>query len=114
MKTNKISIKAAIMATACVVILIGIIYVAYSSHKAFEKTIISQTQHELLTISRAIATSLDEFFIEHSEALAVVSKNPLFQKRVYEKKRWVEPETTFCPIKNLYEINKKDADALTL
>ncbi len=114
MKTNKLSIKAAIIATACVVTLIGIIYVAYSSHRAFEKTIVSQTQQELLTIATAIATGLDEFFIEHSEMLGVISNNPLFQKRVYGKKRCVEPEITFCPIKNLYEINKKDVDALTL
>ena len=114
MKTTKLSIKAAIIATACVVTLSGIIYVAYLSNKGFEKTVVSQTQQELLTIAKAVAMSLEEFFTEHSEALAVISKNPLFQKDVYEKKGYNRSETIFCPTKNLYEAHKKDVDAITL
>jgi PAS domain S-box-containing protein len=114
MKTNKLSIKAAITAIAGVSILIGIIYVTYLSNKNFEKTVVSQRQQELLTIATTISTNLDDLLIEHSEALSVVSKNPLFQKNVYEKKRCDEPEIEFCSIKNLYESHKKDVDALNL
>ena len=113
MKT-KLSIKAAIITTACVVTLSCIIYVAYLSNKGFEKTVVSHTQQELLTIAKAVAMSLDEFFTEGSEALAVISNNPLFQKDVYEKKWCDRPETIFCPIKNHYKAHKKDANAITL
>ncbi len=106
--------KTAITVIASVAILIGIIYVAYLSNKGFEKTVVSQTQQELSTIAKAVATSLEEFFRGHSEALAVVSNNSLFQKDVYEKKRCDKPETIFCPIKNHYEAHKKDVDAITL
>ena len=114
MKTNKPSIKAAIIGIADVAILIAIIYIAYLSNKGFEKTVVSQTQQELLTIAKAVATSLDEFFTEGSEALTVISNNPLFQKDVYEKKWCDRPETIFCPIKNHYKAHKKDANAITL
>ena len=114
MKTNKLSMKAAITALSGVAILIGIMYVANLSNKGFEKTVVSQTQQELLTIAKAVATSLEEFFMEHSEALTVISKNLLFQKDVYEKKRCETSETIFCTIKNHYEAHKKDVDAITL
>ncbi len=114
MKTNKLSIKVAITTIAGMAILIGIIYVAYLSNKGFEKTVVSQTQQELLTIAKAVATSLEEFFSGHSEALTVISNNPLFQKDVYEKKWCNEPETTFCAIRNHYEAHKRDVDAITL
>jgi len=108
------SMKVAITAIAAVAIFISIIYVAYLSNKGFEKTVVSQTQHELLTIAKAVATSIEEFFRGHSEALTVVSNNPLFQKEVYEKKRCDEPEITFCTIKNHYEAYKKNINAITL
>ena len=114
MKTNKPSIKAAITAIVGVAILIGIMYVANLSNKGFEKTVVSQTQQELLTIAKAVALSLEEFLIEHSEALTVISNNLLFQKDVYEKKRCDRSEAIFCTIKNHYEAHKKDVDAITL
>jgi diguanylate cyclase (GGDEF)-like protein len=114
MKANKLSIKVAITAIACVAVLISIMYVTNLSNKGFQKTIVSQKQHESLTIAKAIATSLEEFFMEHSEALAVISNNPLFQKNVYEKKMCDRSGNIFCAIKNLYEVHKKDVDALNL
>lgn len=67
-----------------------------------------------MTIAKAVATSLEGFFIEHSKALVVISNNPSFQKDVYEKKRCDRSETIFCTIKNHYEGHKKDVDAITL
>ncbi len=113
MKTSKLTMKAAITAVAAVAIFISIIYVAYLSNKGFEETVVSQTQQELLTIAGTVATSLQEFFIDHSNALAVVSNNPLLQKGAYEKHRCYKPTCKFCPIINLYEVYKNDVDALT-
>jgi len=67
-----------------------------------------------LTIARAVATSLEEFFRVHSEALTVISNNLLFQKDVYEKKGCDRSETIFCTIKNHYEAHKEDVDAISL
>jgi two-component system cell cycle sensor histidine kinase/response regulator CckA len=114
MKTNKLSLKTAIIAIAGVAALISIIYVAYLSNRGFEKTVVSQTQHELSTIADTIATSLEVFFVEHSKALKVISNDPLFQKDIYEKKKCDVSENIFCPIKNLYNANIEDVDALTL
>jgi len=113
MKTSKLTMKAAITAIAAVAILISIIYVAYLSNKGVEKTVVAQTQQELLTIAKAVATSMEEFFIDHSNALLTVSNNPMLQKGAYEKHRCCKPSCKFCPIINLYEIYKNDVDAIT-
>jgi PAS domain S-box-containing protein len=114
MKTSKLTMKVAITAIAAVAILISIIYFAYLTNKDFERTVVLQTEHKLLTIANAVAKNLDEFFMWHSETLAIVSNNPLFQKDVYEKKKCDTSETIFWSIKNYYEAYKKDVNAISL
>ncbi len=114
MKTNKLSIKAAISAIAGIIIIIVIIYVAYLSNKRFEKTVVSQTQQELSAIADTIAETLAQHFNEHSKTLKIISNNTSFQKRVYEKPWRDKPSSEFCPIRNIYELNKECVDTLTL
>ena len=114
MKTIRISKKVALTAIAGVATIISVIYFAYQSHRNFEKQIISQTQQELLALSKATALSLENCITEHSKALKIVSRDPVFQKEVYNKRTCDRPEIIFCPIRNLYEINNESADALTL
>ena len=114
MKPNKKSIKALIIALSGILILTAIVYVAYFSNKEFEKTIVEQTQQELLTIATSIATSIEEFFNNYSKALRTVSNNPFLQMGVYQKHKCYKPTCKFCPIVNLYEAYKDEVDALTL
>lgn len=113
MKTSKLIMKAAITAIAAVAVLISIIYFAYLSNKNFEETVVLQTQRELLTVAKAITTSIEEFFIEYSNTLALVSSNPLLQKGAHEKHRCYKPTCKSCPILKLYEVYKNKTDALT-
>jgi PAS domain S-box-containing protein len=114
MKTSKLTMKVATAAIAAVATIISIICFAYLLNKDFEGTIVLQTEHKLLTIASTIAKSLEAFFIGHSEALAIVSNNPLFQKDVYEKKKYDRSETIFWLIKNHYEAHKKDVHSISL
>jgi PAS domain S-box-containing protein len=114
MKTSKLTMKVATTAIAAVATLISIIYFAYLANKDFERTVVLQTEHKLLTIANTVAKSLEEFFMEHSEALTIFSNNPLFQKDVYEKKKGDRSETIFWLLKNYYEAHKKNVNAISL
>jgi PAS domain S-box-containing protein len=111
---KRLSIKTIISVIAGVATIMTVIYITYLSHRKFEETVISQTQQELLTIGKATALGLEDFVAERFKALKTVSRNPLFQKAVYEKRACDIPETTFCPLRNLYEVNDQVTDALTL
>ena len=114
MKTTRLANKVTITAIVGVATIITVIYIACLSHRKFEKNAISRTQQELLAIGKATALGLEECISEHSKTLKIVSRNPLFQKEVYKKRTCDRPETTFCPIRNIYEINNESTDALTL
>ena len=108
------SAKLIIGGIACVAIVIAVIYIALLAHIEFKKTVVSQTQQELLTIAEATARGLEQFITEHSRALTALSMNPAFRKGVYEKKTCDGPETAFCAIRNLYEIHRKDVSSISL
>ncbi|MCJ7616431.1 MAG: PAS domain S-box protein [Desulfobacterales bacterium] len=114
MKTSKPTMKVAITAIAAVAILISIIYVAYLSNKNFERTVVLQTEKELLTISKAIATNLEEFFIDYSNALVIVSNTPSLQKEAHERQKCYDTTCEFCPITSLYEAYKNKVYTITL
>ncbi|MBU4388646.1 MAG: PAS domain S-box protein [Proteobacteria bacterium] len=116
MKTNKLSIKAAISTIAGIAIIIVIIYMSYLSHKEFVKTFVSQTQNQLLSTLKVAAKGLDEFISYHQEALQILSNDPLIKERIYNKVQRKKDDhgEKFCQIENLYEAHKKHADALTI
>ena len=111
---KRLSAKIVISTVVFMTITIVVIYMAYLSHREFQETVISQTQQELLTIAKTTASGLEEFIAEYSKALKVVAMNPLFQKRVHKKITCDRNAATFCPIRSLYEVHKKDVDAITL
>jgi two-component system cell cycle sensor histidine kinase/response regulator CckA len=114
MKTTKVSKKIAIIATAGVIILIGVIYFAYLLNENFEKSIISQRQQELFAVAKTIEISLTGFLEGHSEMLAVISGDSLIQRALYEKKECAEIEDLFWSFRNIYEANINDVSALIL
>ena len=109
-----LSAKIVISTVVFMTITIVVIYMAYLSHRGFEETIISQTQQELLTLAKSTANGLEEFFAEYSKALKVIAINPLFQERVQKKITCDRNAAKLCPIRSLYEVHKKDVDAITL
>jgi len=116
MKTNKISMKTAIIAIAGIAIIIVIIYVAYLSHKRFEKTVVSQAQNQLLSTVKIAAKGLNELINYHQDALKILSNDPLIKEKIYNKVQWKKDDygEKFCRVENLYEAHNKHADALTI
>lgn len=114
MKISKLSVKVAITAIVIVVSIVATIHVAGSSKTKFRKTVLSQTQQQLLTIAKSTASRLEDYIKEHLEVLRALSENPSFQEEVYKKLVHDKPDTGYCPVKNIYEIHKDDMDALTV
>ena len=116
MGIKKLSIKSAMIATACVMTLSCIIYFANLSNREFEKTVVLQTQRELLTIAKVAAEKLDEFITYYQEALQIVSNDPSIKERIYNKVQWKKEEygEKFCQVENLYRAHNKHVDALTI
>ena len=79
MKTRRLSTKVAIITLAGVAVIIAIIHLAYLSHKEFEQTMVSQTQQQLLMISKTTATGLRDFIQHLQRNLVVGSNNPEIQ-----------------------------------
>ncbi len=98
---------------AALITISGIFFLAYLDHYSFEKTMVFQTQQQLLMIAKTTATRLEEYIVEHFESLKTISKNPLCQEDIYKKIIQDKSSSGFCPIKNLHEIHKDDTDALT-
>ena len=111
---KRLSAKILISIVVFMTITIVVIYLAYLSHREFEKTVISQTQQELLTLAKTTANGMEEFFAEYSKALKVIAMNSLFQERVHNKITCNRNAIKLCPIRSLYEVHKNDVDAITL
>ena len=85
MGIKKLSIKSAMIATACVMALSCIIYFANLSNREFEKTVVLQTQLELLTIAKVAAEKLDESIMYYQETLQIISNDPSIKERSKRK-----------------------------
>jgi len=120
MKEHGSSRKVLLGIIAGLAIIITIIYLSYLNQKAFERTIVSQEQHQLLTIAKTAASRLEDYMVEHLGSLKTISMNPLVQVRakICKEKPLKETEhfrpcRKYCPIKTLYKIDESGVDALT-
>ena len=114
MKAKRPSTKIIIIAIACVATVIAVIYTGSLIHSNCKEKVISNTQQQLLTTAKAVASRIDDFIAEHTEVLKTVTMNPLIQEEAYNKIKHNNPDHTFCLIKNLYGVHKGVVDALTL
>jgi len=89
-----------------------IIFLAYLSHRNFERSVVSQTQEQLLAIAKMTAGRLEEYIDEHSKALKILLANPSVQESLYKGMPHKTDDVGYCIVKALYEIHKDDVDAL--
>ena len=113
MLTKRKNWKVITIAIACLAVIISVVYLAHLNHQNFKKTIISQTQRQLLTIAKTTAKRVEEYFSEHLHALKTISINPFVQQEVSQKIKHAKPDVGYCPVKALYKIHQNDMDALT-
>lgn len=80
-KATKFSTKMMAGAFIGVTVIFVIIYLTYQLDKKFEDAIISQTQHELLTIAKTAAVSLEEYVYKHLNDLQLLSEYRLLREQ---------------------------------
>ncbi len=114
MKDWGLSIKVIIGGIAGLAVILAIVYLAYMNLKAFEKTIVSQTQEQLLTIARTTAGRLEDYFDEQIGSLKSISKSPIVQEKAYKEEphKGPAPCREYCPIRTLHRIQESRVDAL--
>jgi PAS domain S-box-containing protein len=104
MNIKGLSAKKILFSIAGVAVIICVIYLAYLSHKAFENTMVFQTQQQLLTIAKSTAISIEEFITYHSDHLKAISTNPLIKDQTGR----------YRLLQVNYESHKDDVDAIYL
>jgi len=115
MKDRGLSRKVIIGGIAGLAVILAIVYLTYINQKAFEKTIVSQTQEQLLTIARTAASRLEDYIDEQLGSLKGISKSPIVQEKAYKGKPYKGTGSCreYCPIRTLHRIQESRVDALT-
>jgi len=114
MKRKKLFAGMVIISVAVLILGVFAGYLGYLSHRDYEKTVVLQTQKQLLMIAKSTSRSLKEYIAEYLEALQTISRNPSVQKELSEKSLHDKSDIEYCPLKVLYEIHKGDMDILTI
>ncbi|MFH1672696.1 MAG: PAS domain S-box protein [Pseudomonadota bacterium] len=113
MKKQSLSKDTILISVVSLTLMILIIILVYSRHKDFEKTVVEQTQQQLLAIAKTTANRLEDHMTRHSEALKFLATNPQFQEEIHKRIIRKKPDDGYCFLKALYEIHKDDMDAIT-
>jgi PAS domain S-box-containing protein len=80
----------------------------------FRATMVSQTQHQLLTIAKATARSVEEFLSMHSETLQAIARDTLAWEQGEGKTSSLVRGGKFDHLAMFYEVRNKDVDAIRL
>ena len=114
MKSKRVSRKIVLGVIAFLVVIAMIIYLGYINHKDFENIIVSQTQQQLLMNTRSIAIGIEEFIVEHSDALSTISRNPIIQGKAHKSILVKKPPAKHCLYLDVYESHKDDMDSFSI
>lgn len=79
MKTKILSTKVTISTMVGVAVIITIMYLAYSSHRQFEDTVVAQTEQQMLSTVRSTAHGLEDFIHSIQRELRNGARNPQIQ-----------------------------------
>ncbi len=95
-------------------VMVAVVYLILLNYQTYKQTVISQTQRQLQTVAKTTAERLEEFIVEHMEALKTIALNPAVQEEVARRIRHDQLYDDYCQVKALYEIHQNDMDALTI
>jgi PAS domain S-box-containing protein len=113
METKGLSNRVVIGAIAGLAGIAILLYIAYLSHREFEKTLVFQTQEQLLTVAKITANRLEEFTDHLSREVKIIAKEPVVEEAIKNKTWQTEPHGV-CLVELFYEVNKGDIDALNI
>ena len=76
MENPKISKKVVVGSAANIVAIIAILFLVYIHQKAFERTIVSQSQKQLLMVATTTAGRVEDYISEQMGSLKTAAMNP--------------------------------------
>ncbi len=113
-KEEKSKIRPLITLVVILIILISVSsYVAYVYHNNFADNQIYQWEQQLLSTLQISSTNLETYIAKHSENLINISHNPVIKSKDFYSDPTIT-DSLYCPIKTLYEVSKKEVEALLL
>ncbi|HEC99631.1 MAG TPA: hypothetical protein ENN18_04545 [Proteobacteria bacterium] len=98
METKGLSKRVGIGTIAGLASIAILLYTAYLSHREFEKTLVFQTQEQLLTVAKTTAHRLEDFADGLSRELKVLAGEPTIKEEIRNRIRQTEAHD-ICPIK---------------
>jgi len=113
MKKQRLSRNTILISIGSLALMILIIVMVYLRHGEFAKTVVLQTQQQLLAVAETTAIRLEEHLAKQSEALKFLATNPKFQEKIHKRTMEKNPGDEYCFLKELYAIHKDEADAIT-
>ncbi len=98
--------KLIVLAFLGSMIVAGMGYLAWENHNTFEKTIVSQTQQQLLSTAKSIALSIENFFTMQQEILKSLASDPILSQ--------LTPDMDFSQLEMRYKELKGDISGFYL
>ncbi len=86
-------------------------YIAYVHNRNFKEQLVNQWKNQLLTTANISSLNIENFINKYSENLIYTSHNPSVKKILLQND---SIEIKYCCLEKLYEIHKKDVDAILL
>lgn len=96
---------------ACVII---ILLASYKNYKSIQNNIIDKEQKQLLTISKSVSRSMENFFIYQSENLKIIAKNKSFQEQFRKYILTKNTDIEFNSLEDYYIIQSDNIDKIQL
>ena len=87
--------------------------IAHRIDSKFKESIVEQWSTQLSSITQISSLNIESFFSKFGDNLLTISVNPLIQEKALSAKHDVN-DTSFCCIRNLYEIHQNDINAILM
>ena len=110
-KNSNKKISLIIFITIIIFIVTVASYIAYVHNRNFKEQIVNQWKNQLLTTANISSLNIENFINKYSENLIYTSHNPSVKKILKQND---SIEAKYCCLEKLYEIHKKDVDAILL
>lgn len=118
MSSNRNKVKVSHSFTLLIAFSLAVIvavtsFFAHRFDSNFKESIVDQWSTQLTSITKISSLNIESFFSKFGDNLKTISANPLVQEKALSGIH--DPEdTSYCCIKNLYDVHKDDVDAILL
>ncbi|MCF8297275.1 MAG: hypothetical protein K9J13_07015 [Saprospiraceae bacterium] len=113
-KVEKLKLRPLITLILVLIVLISVsTYIVYIYHNTFKENQINKWEQQLLSTIEISSLNLETYVDKFSDNLLNISFNPTLKNWDFYSEK-TDFDSLYCPIKTLYEISKKEIDAILL